>query len=298
MKRTVGTYFAVACALAVSAAHAQNLGVSTACGTAAGTRFNLEPRTNPLPQNQTALDFLPGAASGGDLVVGVADDMRQLTSGSGTAPDYRGLFGLSSQTGFYVHRNGADASPCTPDLEGGLGPLVNSADGNALVGVGYAAVAADATSQTFFIVDTRVGEGEGSDSALGLFRTTAANLIDTSVCPYGTLSESQSAQCWPTAVLINVGSVFTGWNSSPHLAVDQRPASSAVGASDVYVSATQFVNSNGIIVVTACRNNLSACSTPVRVSGNDSGDLSHVAVRPDGGVTITYVVQSGGAGAL
>ena len=45
------------------------------CGTAAGTRFNLEPRAPPgaLPQNGTAVDFLPsGGISGADLVVGGA----------------------------------------------------------------------------------------------------------------------------------------------------------------------------------------------------------------------------------
>ena len=269
MNRTVTTYFALALALSISGARAQNSGTSTACGTAAGTRFNLEPRNSPMPQDQTAVDFLPGAASGGDLIVGVADDMRQLTAGSGGPPDYRGLFGISSQTGFYVHRNGADTNPCSPDLEGGLGPIVNAADGQMLVGVGFAAVVADAATQKFFIADTRVGNGEQSDSAIGVFSTTAANLTNTGVCANGTLTQSQSAQCWPTAVLINLGSVFTNWNSSPHLAVDERPLGSAKGAGDVYVSATQFINGNSNIVVTACKNNLSACSAPVAVSGSD-----------------------------
>ena len=59
--------------------------VSSACGTASGTRFNLEPRKNPVPQNETAVDFLPGAGlSGADLIVGGANDFRLLTSGTGT----------------------------------------------------------------------------------------------------------------------------------------------------------------------------------------------------------------------
>jgi len=295
MRVTVGAYFALGCALCSVTAQAQNLGTSTACGTAFGTRFNLEPRSSPMPQDQTAVDFIPGTAAG-DLVVGVADDMRQLTAGSGSAPDFRGLFGITSQTGFYVHRNGANTNPCSPDLEGGMGPLVNPADNQNLVGVGFAAVVADATNQTFFIADTRVGEGEGSDSAIGLFRTTVANLNNPTICPNGTLTQSQSAQCWPTSALINLSSILTADNSSPHLAVDERLAGSATGAGDVYVSATQLGPGGSAVVVTACKNNLSGCSSPLTVSSPDPfADLSHVAIRPDGGVTITYVVQSGGA---
>ena len=35
------------------------------CGSTAGARFNLEPRPDPLPQNGTAVDFLPGAGLAG-----------------------------------------------------------------------------------------------------------------------------------------------------------------------------------------------------------------------------------------
>jgi len=71
------------------------------CGSSAGVKFNLEPRTDPLPQDGTAVDFLSGAGtSGGDLVVGAANDMRLLTNGSGVPTDFRGVFGITSQTGF------------------------------------------------------------------------------------------------------------------------------------------------------------------------------------------------------
>jgi len=53
--------------------------LTVACGTASGTRFNLEPRETPVPQNGTSVDFLPGQGlNGGDLVVGVANDFVKL----------------------------------------------------------------------------------------------------------------------------------------------------------------------------------------------------------------------------
>ncbi len=270
------------------------------CGGSSGVRFNLEPRLDPLPQNGTAVDFLPDAGLGGsDLVVGAANDMRLLTSGSGGAPDFRGVFGLTSQTGFYVHRNGSDPNPCSPDLEGGMGPVPHPVSGKPLVGVGYPAVAVYPQGQSFYLADTRVGEGEGSESAIGVFRTSAANLTNLNVCPDGTLSESESAQCWPTHVLVDLGTTFTNFNSSPHLAIDERPLGSGTGAGNVYISGTEFGQGPGgehhsTIFIVACKNDLSACSAAVRISGTDYGDLSHVAVRPDGGVTATYTVQTGG----
>lgn len=269
------------------------------CGAASGMRFNLEARPDPLPQNGTAVDFLPGAGlGGGDLVVGAANDMRLLTSGSGGAPDFRGVFGVTSQTGYYVHRNVSDTNACAADLEGGLGPVPDPVSGNFLVGVGYPAVAAYPPGQSFYLVDTRVGEGEGSDSAIGVFRTTAANLTNPNVCPDGTLSEAQSAQCWPTHALVDLGTTFTSFNSSPHLAIDERQLGSATGAGDIYISGTQFGEVSGVdhssIFIVVCKNNLSACSKAVTISGTDNADLSHVAIRPDGGVTATYTVQTGG----
>ncbi len=270
------------------------------CGDSSGVRFNLEPRLNPLPQNGTAVDFLPDAGLGGsDLIVGAANDMRLLTSGLGGAPDFRGVFGVTSQTGFYVHRNGTDANPCLPDLEGGMGPIPHPISGKPLVGVGYPAVAAYPPGKSFYLVDTRVGEGEGSESAIGVFRTTASTLSNPNICPDGTLSQSESAQCWPIHTLVDLGITFNQFNSSPHLAIDERPLGSGVGAGDIYISGTEFGQgaggqSHSSIFIVACKNELSACSPAVTISGSDYGDLSHVAVRRDGGVTATYTVQTGG----
>ena len=154
------------------------------CGTASGTRFNLEPRRDPVPQNETAVDFLPGSGlSGGDLVVGGANDFRLLTSGTGTPGDFRGVFGMSNQTGYYVHRNGAAANPCSADFEGGFPSLKNPNNNDAVVGVGDPAIVADPARQAFFFADERVGLGELFDSAIAVFRSTAATLNNSSSCP-------------------------------------------------------------------------------------------------------------------
>jgi hypothetical protein len=310
VRRSLVLTIALACMNAFStpsAGHQQGgetneaLVASLPCGSSAGVRFNLEPRTDPQPQNGTAVDFLPGAgADGGDLIVGAANDMRLLTSGQSTAPDFRGVPGLSSQTGFYVH-SGSSASPCAANKEGGLPPLFNPASGNRLVGVGYPAVAAYPAGQSVYLADTRVGEGEASDSAVGLFRTTAAILTDSTVCPNGTLSESQSRQCWPQQRLVNLGSTFTQFNSNPILAIDERAPGSATGAGDIYIAGTERGSRpedpegfHSSIFIAACTNDLSACSPGVTISGTDLADLAHVAVRPDGGVTATYTVVTGG----
>jgi hypothetical protein len=265
--------------------------VSSACGTASGTRFNLEPRVNPVPQNETSVDFLPGAGvSGADLVVGGANDFRQLTSGSGTPGDFRGVFGLTNQTGYYVHRDGADANPCAADFEGGLPSLTNPGTGATLVGVGDPVVAADATRKVFFLADERVGQGEGSDSAIAVFRSTPSVLTNAALCPSGTQSEASARQCWPTSILVDLGSISTTFDIRPSLAIDERPDGSGVGAGDVYVTGTR--SSGGSIFIAACRSDLSACSSGVAISGSDLADLPHVAVRPDGGITATYAVYS------
>src|SRR2546427_12557904 len=49
------------------------------CGAASGTRFNLEPRTAPVPQNETAGAFMQRSGlCRGDLVVCVGNDCRLL----------------------------------------------------------------------------------------------------------------------------------------------------------------------------------------------------------------------------
>jgi hypothetical protein len=168
--------------------------------------------------------------------------------------------------------------------------VISPATGNRLVGVGFPAVAAYPPGNSFFIVDTRVGEGEIFESGIGVFRSTTAVLNNLTNCRDGTLSETDAARCWPNHALVGLGTTFT--NSSPHLAVDERQ--SGLGSGDVYVTGTRIGSGNEIFLA-VCRSNLSACSAATVISGSDAADLSHVAVRPDGGVTVTYTVSSGGS---
>ncbi len=265
--------------------------VLPACGAASGTRFNLEPRTDPVPQNETAVDFLPGSGlSGGDLVVGGANDFRLLTSGTGTPGDFRGVFGMTNQTGYYVHRNGAAANPCSADFEGGFPSLKNPNSNGTLVGVGDPAVVADPARQAFFFADERAGLGETFDSAVAVFRTAAATLNNSTSCPNGTHSEAAARSCWPTSILLDIGSIFSTLDIRPNLALDERADGGGVGAGDLYVSAARASASSVFIAV--CRNNLSACSSSVKISGSDIADNPHSAVRPDGGITATYTVST------
>src|SRR5262249_23587849 len=147
-------------------------------------------------------------------------DWRSLTSGTGGAPDFRGIFGFTSQSGFYVHRADVSVNPCSADFEGGLAPLPNGT-GPRMVGVGYVTVAADPAHGAFFLADSRAAEGEGLGSGVGVFRTTTANLNNTSICPDGTLTETQSAACIPAAVLVAPTGSTGLLESSPSLAVDE-----------------------------------------------------------------------------
>jgi hypothetical protein len=247
------------------------------CGTAAGTRFNLEPRAPPgaLPQNETAVDFLPAAGiSGADLVVGGANDFRGFFAGLG-----------NSATGYYVHRNGTDTNPCAADFEGGVPPITDKTTGLKLLGGGDAAVEADPARAAFFMADTRLGSGA---STIGVFRSTAATLNSSTACPGGTHTLAQSQTCWPHSVEAN-----------PHLAVDPRAIGSGTGAGDVYVAMTQDSVQLSVVLV-ACKNDLSACSPGVVVSGSDGAAQSaHVRVRPDiathpaGSITVTYINVTG-----
>ena len=72
-----------------------------------GTRFNLEPRADPLPQNSESVDLLLNRVSSGvDLVVGAANDQRSSIGGFDA---------------YYVHRGGTN---CAVDFEGSFPPVL------------------------------------------------------------------------------------------------------------------------------------------------------------------------------
>jgi hypothetical protein len=259
------------------------------CGVATGTRFNLEPRTNALPQNSTTVDFLPNAGlKNADLVVGGAADLR-------------GFIGASlgnSISGYYVHRNGQDKNPCFPDFEGGLPSVTDPSTNDVLFGSGDVIVESDPVRNAVFMADGRSGL---TVSAIGVFRSTAATLDDAAACPSGTHSEAQSKTCWPVSAELTP--VQNGFDLAPHLAVDQRELGKGMGAGDVYASFIVDVNGGAQLVLTACKNDLSACSSPVVVNGNDPAitGANSLRIRPDiathlsNSVTITYVnVTTGG----
>jgi hypothetical protein len=265
------------------------------CNSPAGARFNLEPKTGSpqigfrAPQNEESVDFIAsGGMDGADLVIEGANDYRGLLDSA--LSSVAGTWGLSV-TGYYVHRAGAD---CHASFEGGLPHLVYTASGETLFGMGDPVIAVDATRGLIYAEDLRFSN---SASALGLFATTASTLNSTASCPNGTHlldangNDTTSAACWPTRVLFNpqpAGSVFI---DKPHLRVDDRAA--GIGAGNVYLTWSRFDLASGAsqIQLAVCPANFAAeCSAPINISSDDpQTQFSHIAVRPDGVITVTYV---------
>jgi hypothetical protein len=78
----------------------------------------------------------------------------------------------------------------------------------------------------------------------------------------------------------------------PSIAVDQRTA--GTGAGDVYVASAQTnlagLNEPTSVTLSACANNMTVCGAQVTISGADQrAGAPWVNVRPDGGITISYV---------
>ena len=226
-----------------------------------GTRFNLEPRTNPLPQNTESVDFLPNRVSPGvDLVVGAANDQRSNIAGFDA---------------YYVHRQG---TTCGADFEGTLSTA--SIDPT---------VVADPARDAFFLADMFLSLSQ----VVEVGRTTAANLLSSTACPSGTQLNGRNPNCWPvigTADFTN-SSITQAALSDPHITVD--PRKSGTGAGDVYVVA-QYENVTKVpavasVQIIACTNLTLTCGSPVVVSGTDTfGSFPYVQVRRDGIITISY----------
>ncbi len=249
------------------------------CENPAGTVFNLEPRVSALPQNEVTVDFLyNGAGDGVDLVAEGTNDFR----------GFRGGLGFSA-TGYYVRRANND---CGPQFEGGLPTIVNPFDPTRLVfGGGDPVTAADSGRNAMYMADIR-SSFFGSVTGIGVFRSAAATLLDPSACPDGTHTGGQAATCWPNRMIVNpLPKPFQlNFNDKPHLTVDER--TSGTGAGNVYVTAMRFdfTTFSSSIWLVSCKNDLSACSSAQTISALEdrSTQFSHVSVRPDGRVTVTY----------
>ena len=238
------------------------------CTAPDGSRFNLEPRPNAVVQTALSVAMLPNR---------VGPDMDLVVA---TAYDGRGLGG--SNDGFYVQRSGVN---CQPDFEGGL-PGIFNAFGPA----GTPTAVADPARDAFFIVDLRFAN-DPDQNAVGILRTTSANLLSATACPSGTQTDAGSASCWPAGTVTNVVGLDQ-FLQSPHMAVDPRKTGSATGAGDLYTVVTERIGTglDTSIFLTACTNPNLKCGESIVISGGDLiANFSFVEVRPDGLITVSYL---------
>lgn len=252
---------------------------SVPCTGNSGARFNLEPRGNAVPQNQSTADFLPnGVGPGDDLIVQAANDWRGNLVNK---PHWDG-----SVSGYYVHRS--TTSDCSVQFEGGLPSI--TVQGSAQMGIGGVAVAADPERDAIFVVDQRFGSISGE----GLFRASASTLLNPAKCANGTHSEAQAVSCWtvtpPAFIFSQPGAALGG--VQPSLAVDERATGAGKGAGDVYVvgSDTPIFQPSTIALVT-CTNSLNCGNTAgIPISGSDASvAYPYVRVRTDGVITVSYI---------
>jgi len=250
---------------------------STGC-TPNGNKFNLAPLKNAVGQFDESVAVLPGAGlNGADLVIGTALDTRPLPP--------VGFVGDIMADAIYVQR---DASDCGADLEGEL-PFIVTGDLGSFEIFGHPIVVADPAHGAFFVADLRYN---GPGLAVGLLKTTPAILLNTTQCPNGTVPGTgvcfvQAAQIANYETFSTITDLF-----DPSIAVDQR--TTGTGAGDVYVASAQTnlagLNEPTSVTLSACANNMEVCSSSVTISGTDQrAGAPWVYVRPDGGITISYV---------
>jgi hypothetical protein len=232
-----------------------------------GNTFNLQAATNAVGQfNETVAVLVNAGSNGGDLVFG-------------TALDARGAVGQDADA-FYVQRSNSN---CAADVEGVL-PEIISNTGDIYVPFGNPIAVADPAHGAIFVADLRYS----GEFAVGLMKATPATLLNTTQCPNGTVTGP--AFCFvQVAQLANITSSSVGL-FSPSIAIDQR--TSGMGAGDVYIAASNNNENNGTFTVylSVCANILTNCSNAVKISGSDTrASNPWVQVRPDGGITVSYV---------
>jgi hypothetical protein len=247
------------------------------CNRIAGSRFNLEPRANAVPQNQANADFLPNRiGTGEDLIVQAANDWR----GNLKPPAQWD----QSVSGYYVHRW---SGGCGVQFEGGLPAF--TFQGNTELGVGETVVAADPARDAFFMADVRFATTGG----VGLFRAPASALLNPTQCANGTHTQTQAKSCWASTppVLLFAQPSFDSVADVPQIAVDERATGAGAGAGDVYAVDAEFNFSaqTTTVFLAACTNSLT-CSQPVLLSGSSvAAGGPYVRVRTDGLITVSYL---------
>lgn len=254
--------------------------LSTSCGTSYGIKFNREPPEFGLPQNEEAIDFLYNrVAAGVDLIVGGANDFGDRL------PD--------SFMGYYVNRD----ADCSAEYEGGTPPIDDPLEASTQIfGGGDPVVVADPGRNAFFLADLRLDE---TTTGIGVMRSLSTTLLNTTSCPDGTHSTSQSGNCWPTRRLVLARPTVSPPDDivdKPHMGVDER--TSGTGSGQVYVVATDFAAAGtSSISLAVCNNALTTCTSPMTVSGGDTvAHFAHVSVRPSGAISISWtnLVDAGG----
>jgi len=246
---------------------------SVPCNAPTGTRFNLEPRINATDQSATSIDFLlNGVSMDNDLIVQMANDSRGLAQ---------------SRSGYYVHRS--TTPDCSVQFEGGLPPF--QFQGDTFVGTsaqgGGPLVVADSGRNAFFAADGRTGS---NSAGIGVFRASAADLLNPARCPNGTHTTAQATSCWmhtPPAFLDSLP--VSEEAGEPFLAVDERANGSGTGAGDVYVL---YGNDPTPLSIVACTNSLN-CGAPALIPVPAStinlpyGGVD-VHVTPTGLITVSF----------
>lgn len=257
---------------------------ASGCDSVNGTRFNLEPRLNAVPQSSESVAFLPNRVSSGvDLIVGAG---TESSDGSRFAPLPANVPIFDA---FYVHRSGTN---CSANLEG------TTFQGSVTVGpnvfdIGSSfnpTVIADPPRDAFFLI----GQIGGLTDVVT--RGTSATLLSSTACPNGTETVFMSANqtCWPQVGIAFFTPPINSQLSliSSYTAVDPRQA--GTGAGDLYVvgsllNTINFPSSRNIQII-ACSNSTLICGQqPVVVSGTDVlAQDPWVQVREDGVITISY----------
>jgi hypothetical protein len=239
-----------------------------------GHIFNLEPRKNAsfLSQFDQSLALLSNrSGSGNDLVVGSAEDARPLVSQS-----------LTFNDAFYV---GRDSSNCAAAVEGGMPLIQLGAQTLVAITINGPAVAADPAHDAFFFAAIYFAQSPDF-SEVGVLKSTAADLLNTTNCPNGTLQNP--VPCFePLAGGADISPLNT-LLFTPVLAVDQRKT--GLGNGDVYVADVDSTSGQNQLAISACTNAKLVCGNPqfISLGQNDVDANPWIQVRPDGAVTVSY----------